>query len=266
MLGRFVLPASRLAELAQERPTAQSVWQLSAIVRDASDADRDVIVAFNDSAHVARVDCIECKPQTHRGLDWLAASFAGEFEVYVEVAAGDAAPEWLEAVAARGLRGKVRTGGITADAFPSPEDLITFLEAAVALRLPFKATAGLHHAARGRYPLTYDANAAHAPMYGYLNVFLATAALWAGLPRAAALDILQRSDTSSLDFSNDTVRWGEVEFPAASVRETRDAQLVSFGSCSFREPAGEYLALFPFISETYDGSLSTRRAAAADYR
>jgi hypothetical protein len=263
-LGRFVLPASRLEEFAQHAAGAE--WQLSAIVRDRSEADREAIVASNAAQPRARVDSIECKPESEDGLDWLAASFADPFEVYVEVPAGNDAARWLEAVAARGLRGKVRTGGITAAAFPQPSDLVTFIEAAVKLRLPFKATAGLHHAARGSYPLTYDANPAQAPMYGYLNVFLATAALVAGLPRTAALDILQQTNTSTLDISHGIVRWGGVELPAASVREMRTAQLLSFGSCSFREPTGEYLALFPFIPETYDGSLSARRATAADHR
>ena len=264
MLGRFVVPASRLAEFAQECHTSD--WQLSAIVRDESVADRDAIVSFNARQPLARVDCVECKPQTRAGLEWLAATFANGFEVYVEVPAGDDAAGWLEAVAALGLRAKVRTGGTTAGAFPSPEDLIAFIDAAVKLRLPFKATAGLHHATRGLYPLTYETNSAHAPMYGYLNVFLATAALRAGLSRAVAMSLLQRTDTSSLELTSDVLRWDELELTRAAVRDMRAKQLVSFGSCSFREPASEYLALFPFISETHDGSLSARRAAAADHR
>ena len=52
----------------------------------------------------------------------------------------------LELLEGTGLRLKHRTGGIEAHLFPSPEQLAAVLAEAVAARIPFKLTAGLHEA------------------------------------------------------------------------------------------------------------------------
>ena len=250
MLGRFVLTAARLPEFAEaivaSDPPAEP-WRLSAIVRDGSEADRFAVAEFNAASprHHAVVDTIESKPQTLDGIDWLADAFGVALEAYVEVPAGDEAARWLERVSARGLRGKVRTGGLTPDAFPSPAALLAFIEAAVRLRVPFKATAGLHHALRGAYRLTYEDLAARAPMYGYLNVILATAAIRAGAPRPVAEKVLCETDAASLLFGDEMIRWGAAEWPADIVRAARAEHFVSFGSCSFREPVAELHSLIP---------------------
>lgn len=248
MLGRFVVPAARLPELATALaalPAPRPDWRLSAIVRDGSDADCAAVADFNNafSRHHARVDTVESKPAALDGIDWLAAQFGAGIDIYVEVALGPDADRWLARIAARGLRAKVRTGGVTADAFPAPEALAAFLAATVRHKVVFKATAGLHHAVRGSYRLTYDAGAARAPMYGYLNVLLAAAAVQAGRPVAAAEAMLQQADAAALSFADDTVRWGAEAFPLSMLRDTRARHLVSFGSCSFREPADEFDAL-----------------------
>jgi hypothetical protein len=80
-------------------------------------------------------------------------------------------------------------------------------------------------------------------MYGYLNVLLATAAVRGGRSASAAEGILQQTDTSALVFADDAVSWGAEPFPLSLVRDTRQYQLVSFGSCSFREPVEEFDAL-----------------------
>jgi len=247
MLGRFVLPVLRLSEFAAESAPADraEVVRLSAIVRDGADDDRMAVTVFNrDSArHRAVVDTIESKPQALEGIDRLADRFGSEFDVYVEVAAGDDAGRWLERVRDRGLKAKLRTGGLTADAFPSASSLITFIDQAVRLDVAFKATAGLHHAVRGTYRLTYETGSAVAPMYGYLNLLLATAGRRAGLPRSDCERLLQLTDTAGLDFGERFVRWGSVELPVEALRAVRDHILVSFGSCSFTDPVGELYAL-----------------------
>ena len=248
MLGRFVLPASRLAEFAALRagaPGDAPAWRLSAIVRDGAQADVEAIAAFNQESgrHGAVVDIVEANPASLDGIDWLAAAFGTGFEVYVEVAAGPDADVWLARVQERGLGGKVRTGGLTAEAFPSPDALVAFLDTAVRAGVPFKATAGLHHAVRGAYRLTYEPGAASAPMYGYLNVLLATAALSAGHSAEAARALLTRDDAAALVFADDAVRWGESALSAEALGRAREQHLVSFGSCSFREPSDEYRAL-----------------------
>jgi hypothetical protein len=248
MLGRFVVPASRLDEFRTARSTVEGLatpWRLSALVGDRADADVAAVTAFNAApdAAAAIVDAVESKPASVDGVDWLAERWRG-VDVYVEVSPAADLAAWFDRIAARGLRAKIRTGGVTADAFPSPEAVAAFLDAAVRAGVAFKATAGLHHAVRGHYRLTYAADAASAPMYGYLNVLLATAALRAGLGRATAEDLLVRDDAATLAFADGGVRWRDLEFSTALLSATRASQLVGFGSCSFREPADETRPLF----------------------
>lgn len=247
MLGRFVVTAARLPELSSARASlsgASRQWLISAIVADGEESDFAAIAAFNAAApQQAMVDAIECKPRSLAGIDWLAERAAGKFDVYVEVGA-DADPlEWLTRVAARGLRGKIRMGGTAASGFPLPATVLAFLDAALQSGVLFKATAGLHHAVRGDYRLTYEADAAVAPMYGYLNVLLATAALRDGRPIADAEQLLLRADASSLRFDETAVNWDDAAFSTSLLNGIRSQQLVSFGSCSFIEPATELRAL-----------------------
>jgi hypothetical protein len=248
MLGRFVVPAARLPELADalaSLPATRAEWRLSAIVRDGVDDDAAAVATLNDalSRHRARVDTVEARPAALDGIDWLAAQFGAGIDLYVEVTPGADAERWLERIAERGLRAKVRTGGVTADACPAPAVLAGFLAATVRHKVTFKATAGLHHAVRGAYRLTYEPGASQAPMYGYLNVLLATAALRAGRPVATAEVLLQLTDATTLEFTADAVLWGSERFPLSMLRDTRSHHLVSFGSCSFQEPVDEFDAL-----------------------
>lgn len=252
MLGRFVVPAPRLPELAAELDAgtgidtedAAGAWPVSAIVRDGATDDVAAITAFNAAAeaHGARVDSVEAKPQALDGIDWLADTCGAIGEVYVELAADGDFDAALGRVAARGLRAKIRTGGVTAEAFPLPAAVIAFIAAAVRHGVVFKATAGLHHALRGDYRLTYAPDAPSAPMYGYLNVLLATAALQAGATAAEAETLLTLADPAALVLHDGAVTWGGHEFTVAQLHATR-ARLASFGSCSFTEPATEFGAL-----------------------
>ena len=250
MLGRFVVPAARLADFAAAlllRPAAELAgepWAVSAIVRDGSTNDVAAITEFNGLAasQGARVDSVEAKPQALDGIDWLADTCGAIGEVYVELAPDGDLDAALARVAGRGLRAKIRTGGVTAEAFPAPAAIIGFIAAAVRHGVVFKATAGLHHALRGAYRLTYASDAASAPMYGYLNVLLATAALQAGASAADAETLLTLADPAALVLHDGTVTWGGHEFTVSQLHATR-ARLVSFGSCSFTEPAGEFDAL-----------------------
>ena len=64
--------------------------------------------------------------------------------------------------------------------------------------VPFKATAGLHHATARRLPLTYDEDSPKGPMFGFLNVFLAAAFVHAGMTDGAALALLLERDVKKL--------------------------------------------------------------------
>jgi hypothetical protein len=77
-------------------------------------------------------------------------------------------------------------------------------------------------------------------MYGYLNVLLATAALRAGRPREEALALLLQPD--GLVVGDEGATWGAMHLSPDVIAATRRDHFTSFGSCSFREPAGEFHA------------------------
>ena len=258
MLGRFVVMAEQLPALTRERRRLEGAaprWQVSAIVRDGSEADVAAVEAFNgepDLGPLAMVDAIECRPRLIDGIDWIADRVPAACETYVEVGLAEDLPAWMSRIVARGLRAKIRAGGVVAEAFPSPASIVEFLSAAINAGVPFKATAGLHHAVRGAYRLTYADEAPTSMMYGYLNILFATAALESGAPASVAERWLVADDVSSITFDQDAVRWGGTEFSLSLLNRTRRQWMAGFGSCSFREPAGE-------LQEILHGTLSARR-------
>lgn len=245
MLGRFIVPAVQLSVLAdavvRDAHDGRG-WTVSAIVREHMDEDAAAVQAFNQRAvnqHV-RVDTIECRPSSSDSITWLAKTFSPAFTVHVEVGVGPTARDDLRVVARHRLRAKVRTGGLAADAFPAPASLVAFIESARDVGVPFKATAGLHHAMRGAYPLSDEIGAQSATMHGFVNLMLATAAVGERFPTTTAAALLTRTDHSALVFDDERVRWGDVELSIDAIGRMREAQCVSFGACSFREPADEY--------------------------
>lgn len=139
----------------------------------------------------------------------------------------------LEAIAQHGLRAKIRTGGVTTDAFPSIESIAQFMRACRERNVAFKATAGLHHPLRCVRPLTYEANAPTGTMHGFLNVFLAAALL------DHAEDVLREDDPSAFAFDDDGVTWRGHRVSTNDLATMRNTLATSFGSCSFEEPIND---------------------------
>ncbi|HEU4699232.1 MAG TPA: hypothetical protein VFS40_08630 [Gemmatimonadales bacterium] len=252
MLGRFVVPVSRLAEF--ERAAADRLprlpndaWRLSALVGADVAADVKAIGEFNcrhaaEGAGAVVVDSVELKATTPAEVvaarDRLPVWVAPFFEIPI-----DRDPSGLvDAIAQAGGRAKVRTGGVTADAFPPARDLARFLAECVRAGVPFKATAGLHHPLRAEYRLTYEPHCAQGTMYGFLNVFLAAAALRAGATRPDAEALLEERDAGEIVVEDAVIRWRDQRFDLAALHDVRQLAL-SFGSCSFEEPAGDLRAL-----------------------
>ena len=133
----------------------------------------------------------------------------------------------------RGFRAKIRTGGITEDAFPTPERVAAFIRACKEAGVAFKATAGLHHPLRCSKPLTYEPNAATGTMHGFVNVFLAAALV------DYAEDILGEADSRSFFFGDDGASWRGHHAGIDDLAAMRRDFGISFGSCSFEEPIND---------------------------
>jgi len=143
----------------------------------------------------------------------------------------------------RGAFAKVRTGGLTPDAVPMPSEIAEFLCDAAARRIPFKATAGLHHPIRAQHPLTYSADSPRAIMHGFVNVFLAAAFAWHGIDRAAVIGVLHECDPESFEFGDEAVTWRGRSLSTSQIASARSDFAHSFGSCSFEEPVADLRAL-----------------------
>lgn len=254
-LGRFVVPASRLDELATEAASihgdvplgvSRAPWRLSVLLGSDVASELTRVRAFDDSDNdgwSARPEALELRAATPEQVENAGRLVAGEYECFVEIPiAADPSP-LIDAIGRAGVFAKARTGGVTADAFPTPAQLARFLSTCVAKGVRFKATAGLHHPLRGEYALTYDNDSARAPMFGFLNVFLATAFLRAGATTDAARDLLEERDASAFQFDANGVTWRGQRVTLNDLQSTRRAGIASFGSCSFREPIDDLESL-----------------------
>lgn len=196
-LGRFIVPADRADEVPSEFPTS-----------------------------ILGID--EVKAATADDVARIAGDAKGR-TVYVEIT--DLA--LLDAIKHHGLRAKIRTGGVTADAFPPIGDVAKFLRAAKAAGVAFKATAGLHHPLRCLKPLTYASDAPAGTMHGFLNVFLAAA-----LPEHAD-GILAEEEARAFTFDDEAAAWRGHRVTTEALRVMRHNFATSFGSCSFDEPVSD---------------------------
>jgi hypothetical protein len=134
---------------------------------------------------------------------------------------------------------KVRTGGLTPEAIPPAAQLADFLCRAAARRIPFKATAGLHHPIRSNRALTYSLDSPRAMMHGFLNLFTAAAFAWSGAARDQITAVLEDTTIRNFRFAEDTLDWCRQTLSTEQIAESRRDFAHSFGSCSFEEPVSE---------------------------
>jgi hypothetical protein len=133
----------------------------------------------------------------------------------------------------------VRTGGVTEDAFPDARSLARFLCCCAEHDVRFKATAGLHHAWCGSYPMTYDAGAPSTTMFGFLNVLAAAAFARAGAAEDTIVEILETQRNSEFRFLDAELTWRDRRVSRQELVESHATFALSFGSCSFEEPMHE---------------------------
>jgi hypothetical protein len=250
-LGRFIVPFSRLKEFESAasgflpRERGRESWKVSVIATADISAAALEIASFNrrhsESTTVgsAVIDVVELKAGSPAEIELLRSRIPSSLTTYFEIPLDGDLHTLFKALARSGARAKIRTGGVTPDAFPPAEVIINFLVAAHREGVPFKATAGLHHPVRGKYRLTYESGSPAGIMYGFLNVFLAAVLVAAGGARDDAFALLEESDSSAFSFTDDAIVWRGHRFDVEQIRASRAEFAMSFGSCSFREPVDE---------------------------
>lgn len=246
-LARLVVPVARLGEFeaALERlPEPERLgtrWPITALLGTDPGADGAVVSAFNER-HVHGgpvVQALEGRAVSAEEVESLQAAIATGPELYCELPLTADLPALVGAVRRVGARAKVRTGGVKPPDIPAPEEVLAFLAVCAAERVPFKATAGLHHPVRGLAPLTYVSGSPTATMFGYLNVVLAATVLWQRRPESEALAVLTAEGRASLRFGEDAIEWAGVRVSADEIGRARHEFMLTIGSCSFTEPLGE---------------------------
>jgi hypothetical protein len=195
LLGRLVWPASRLSELVDYDGVPLS------------------LVLDGPMPTAGRAEAVEARwPEL--------PSFEGE--VFVEVPLDDGLEQNLKRVRAAGALAKVRCGG---ERTPTSAELARFVRACSQVGLPFKASAGLHHAVRS------------GDEHGFLNL------LAAALFPERAEEALDEEDSAAFAVDSEGFAWSGRKADAATIARMRRERFRSFGSCSFAEPVDDLRAL-----------------------
>ena len=255
-LGRFIVPLARLTEFEDAatdlfpRERNAKPWRVSVLVADDVRSAADAIADFN-ARHSAKsrrglgtIDVAELKASTLEEIANQQRDLPTTLTSYFEIPLTGDVPSLVKAIAEVKSRAKIRTGGLTPDAFPRAESIIDFMLACRAESVPFKATAGLHHPIRGEYSLTYEPGSPKGMMYGFVNVFLAAALVAAGASEDVALAALEETNSAAFEFHDDYLKWRDSRITSEQLAVTRAEAALSFGSCSFREPIDELATLF----------------------
>ena len=132
---------------------------------------------------------------------------------------------------------KLRTGGVTSEAFPSPEQIAWVITEVREAGVPMKCTAGLHH------PIRHFNSSVNTKMHGFLNVFGAGVLAFAnGISQAQIQSILEDEDPANFIFDEAGFEWRGLRVANSAMMRARQS-ITSFGSCSFDEPREDLRSL-----------------------
>jgi hypothetical protein len=227
---RFLCAAGRLTDLRSE--LTDEALRLGLIV-DAGPAGVAGAVTAVRTEPRLRLETVEVAlPATHvagAARAHVPGFAAVDAPVFVELPRASGWRAALETVTAAGVGAKVRCGGLDAAMFPSAAELAAMITALVAAGVPWKATAGLHHAVRHRDPRTGFDN------HGFLNLLVAV---------SRAVDGGTEGDVAAaLAIDSGSALAAEVRAAGDAVGARARRSLVAYGSCSTSEPIADLDAL-----------------------
>lgn len=251
MLGRFVVPVHRLDELAAARTgntDGAGPWPIAALVGQHVDAEFAAVSRFNESERARGdhgagvVESCDVKVDDNAAIERAAAAAPPDVRVGYELGPDPTGwPSMLHTIKHAGGVAKLRTGGIVPAAIPAAPLVATFITSCARAGVPFKVTAGLHHAVRGVHALTYEAGSPSAALHGFLNVFVAAALAHRETSLLEA--VLGESEPGAFRFDQSGVWWRDHLVTADELRVARGTLALSFGSCSFEEPVADLRGL-----------------------
>lgn len=222
LIGPLLLPTSKVDQL-------QTVWNSTDPLRIGLIGDTgidDVAPTLASLPEHFTVNQVEARAENLNKIDSLITAAADwGVPAYAEIPIVSHLDKHLDALVGTGINPKFRTGGLSADLFPSPAELGNAISQCARRELDFKLTAGLHHATRHTDPETGFTH------HGFANVLAATMLAKTGSDLADVRAILETTQPDA---------------PADVIRESlnRDRDLwVGFGSCSVTEPLDDLIEL-----------------------
>lgn len=232
-VGPFICSGPRWCELVDELPDARLIeppFDLALTVpggpADLGPSLASVLAEPRVALVAVELPLVSASSAELRDLhELLPHGVAGYVELEMPLVDDDAMARLAEA----GLRLKLRAGGPTTADFPREEELARSIKSAATHGVPFKLTAGLHHAVRYTDPATGFEH------HGFLNVMWATAASRNGADEERMRDLLAERDA---------VRVGTAVACLSSERVAAMRQdFTSFGTCSIGEPMADLAEL-----------------------
>lgn len=155
-------------------------------------------------------------------------------EVPADCTLDDTVHARLDDVAAAGACAKYRTGGVKPETFPSEQQLAAFLLACSRRQLPFKLTAGLHHAVRHTAHAAGE-NGQDLEQHGVLNVVAAAGAAQGGADLQHLVTVLGDRDATA-------VSRRVAALDDRFLHQVRRL-FVSFGCCGVTDPLTDLVTL-----------------------
>jgi hypothetical protein len=233
MIGPLLVPASMLRALPSLLGPDERI-AVGVIGDSGLAALPDAVATVDPRIEIRQVEVAVAKRREDPapGLEYLLGLLAGwpGFFGYAEVPLSIGLHEALATIAdarehGASIAAKFRTGGLAAELFPTPIELAAVICACRDLRVPFKLTAGLHHAMRRADPETGFVH------HGFLGILAGV------LVAANDADV---ADVASLLAATDPAP------VVAAIRGAldRDRPLwIGYGSCSIDEPLADLAQL-----------------------
>ncbi|SRR6266404_386380 len=259
MLSTFVLPVAQF-ETAEKSlsqfdpkhplrisalgPKSETAPEFIAALKKTTEAIRSFQAQHVDLVSVVQLEMLLPQSVDLKELNE-ARSIIGDLKLQAFWEAPvDAAEETIDLLAGHNSKTKaaafgfkLRTGGVTADAFPVSIQIARALIAAAQHHVPIKFTAGLHH------PVRQFRDEVQTKMHGFLNVLgagvLAAEHQWNEQQTVA---MLEDEDTAAFSFHDTVFAWNEWEITMDRIKARRKL-VTSFGSCSFDEPREDLRSL-----------------------
>jgi len=259
MVGRFVCPVNRLEAFAAKGERALSRFSAVKVAGLASPMDHVATmtgVAADDASRVkgferngwGRVDVLEAglPDELIDGdpsaiplvLDRYESAFRVDdirverifYEVNRTADWNDRVERLAAACSGAGHRGiKIRCGGVTADAHPSVAEVSEAIAICAHRRVPYKATAGLHH------PVRHERPELGVTQHGFVNI-IAAGLLAAKADPEELQSLVDERNLASFDFADERLAWNGHEVALEDLIAARRSLTISYGSCDIDEP------------------------------